>query len=318
MSQPYKSKQQIWENKATIRTIPRRLLNKMDIEKGKYYFPISRKMICVQEKVKSLSKEQFDKILILSAYKYMGDIASIEMNIVASTTNNLIYNRYDIPLELPFSCKQDLLTIIIDEAYHAYVANDFIVQVEEITGVKQIVPFYHSTLEYAVDATKQRLDSRYHDIFSVMAVCIGENSLTKDLVNISREETVNNAFHQVNSDHMRDEGRHCGIFAYVLERLWASLSSQQKSAIAEVLPYFLKEYLNPRFEIDYDKKILQEVGFQSDDIEMIIKDAYQLSMNEETIDKNPVMQHVLTVFRVTGIVDDAAVKKAFSENNIVL
>lgn len=232
----YKSVQIQWDKHASIRSRPRRILR--DIKEGEYLFPLSRQPLALHPQVLSKGTKARDFILTQSLYKFLGDIATQETELVNVVSQRIYNDSY--PYSFPWDLRVDVLSVIIDEAYHAYVALDFLKQVEEKTGIKPIEFPREFGLQLALKKVKSEMDQKFHDAFEIMAICIAENSITKELIALTKEKGLNETYEQVNADHVIDETRHSKIFAAVLRHLWAQLNEEEKQALGECLPSFVE------------------------------------------------------------------------------
>ena len=208
----YSAKQNQWDKYASIRSKPRRFIS---IDLDEYYFPISRQPLCIHPLIVKLGDQAIRFILIQSVYKFMHEIAMLETEMVNSAACKVANNR--LSYKFPKDVCHDALTVIIDEAYHAFVAIDFMRQVEDKTKIKPITMPDESPNTNAIKLVNKYLSSNLHDDFELIAVCISEHTLTKELINIGKESTELRSFSNVMVDHVQDEGRHAAIFNQILK-----------------------------------------------------------------------------------------------------
>ena len=128
----YQSNLPIWDRKSSIRSRPRRILKPE--QKTEYFYPLSRQPLAIHPLIKVRGEEAVRFVLTHTVYKFMHDIAVLETEVV--NKGALIIAHDHLKLNFPQAMRHDALSIIIDEAYHAYVAIDYLKQVEEITGIK--------------------------------------------------------------------------------------------------------------------------------------------------------------------------------------
>lgn len=309
----YKTTQKAWERFASIRTKPTRIIQ-LDSEKP-YFYPLRRQPLCLHPIVKKLGEDAIRFILIQSAYKFMGDIAFIETEVVNNIANKIASNK--LPIKFPDSVKQDALTIVIDETYHAYVAQDFMKQVKALTGYGLIQDWTETNLSSAIELCKAKLPAHLKDYFELIAVCIGENSITQELVKISEDESTNKAFYQVNADHAIDEGRHSRIFKTILKHTWQQLEKADRIALAKVFPEFLRLYLRQDTQIAYDKAVLQKLNLEVEDIEKILSDTHIAYTKENFGQVNPIVRNIITLLEKTNVLADEDVKDIFISEHLI-
>ena len=307
------SMQTIWEKKSSLRTRPRRLLELAD--QSPYFFPMSKQPLCFHPLITDLGDEAVQYILIQSAYKFMGDIALIETDVVNTSASKITNDKLSISFPMPI--RHDVLTVIMDEAYHAYVAIDFMQQVEQATHVVPLEVICETGLSHAMKEIGKALPLEQRGFFDVMAVCIGENSITKELVNVTRDANVNKFFNEVNEDHALDEGRHCGIFASVLTYLWEHITHDDRDIMSSVIPPFIYEYLKPDFQRDYNRKILTELGLAAADIDQIIYDTHIDYTPENFRLVNPIVENINKLFKRTGVFSHQKMVDSFQKSGLL-
>lgn len=313
----YEGKQIFWEKGSSIRTRPRRILS--ENEECDYYFPISRQPLCIHPSVIALGEASKIYILTQSVYRFMTDIAILETEVVNHGALMVANNKLNIPFA--DALRHDALSVIIDEAYHAYVAIDFINQIESKTGIKPI-PFINEAISaMAIKSIKELLPCSLHDIFELVAICIGEHVLTKDLISIGKETAVSKTFSQVMADHILDEGRHANIFHHILEFLWVYLEEDKKNIIGPYIPLYMMKYLEYTSSIqkDYDFKILSSLSLSSDEITKIMYDTYtEHQYNQEPILKNnPIILNLLQMLERSHVLEHDKTMKAFKKNKFI-
>src|SRR3990167_5913479 len=287
----YTSKLLQWDKFSSIRSRPRRLL---EGDPHDYFYPIQKKAICAHYLVQQLGTDTIQFILLQSAYKFMQDIAFVEVELI----NNMATKIYNGSLRyvFPTAIRYDLLSIIIDEAYHAYVALDFIEQLQQYTQIKQLDPSNEVELLQSIKNFIQLFpDDDSRDVFEIIAICIGENTLTKELFNLKHSTNINKIFQHVMSDHMLDEGRHSEIFSIILRELWRNLNANLKLKLAEILPEFILDYLKPDLQIKFDMLLLSSVGLNGDDTQRVINATYPEYSAKTLKMKNPIFENIIQV-----------------------
>lgn len=302
-----------WEKSASIRSRPRRIL-KASVASEQFY-PRSRQPICLHPVVRALDESAVQFILVQSLYKFLSDIAFLETAVVCDVMVRL--TTAPDGRRLPLALHKDLLSVLVDEGYHAYVAVDFMHQIHEITGIAALpLP---DTIQIAV-AIKQSLallDPVYHSDFEVVAVCIAENSLTKELLNINRETGLNPTFHEINNDHMIDEVRHSLIFTDLLRLVWSAWDEPRRIAIGQRLPAFIADYLRDDLQKSFDRSILEALQLPKEAIETVIADSHlDLPLRKyRTI--NPIVDRVVEILDGCGVLRTAGIAEAFAAAGLV-
>lgn len=308
----YKSNLAIWDRKASIRSRPRRILEEKD--KSQSFFPIIRQPIAVHPLIQVMGQETVSYILTQAVYKFMYEIAILETEMV--NKGALMVANDHINVGFPPELRHDALSIIIDEAYHAYVAVDYINQVAEITGISPIEIPKKTAVVNAVNSVKSRLEKNLHNKFELIAVCIGEHVLTKDLISIGKEQEVGMFFRNIMADHIIDESRHANIFSYILESLWHWLPHGEKNILGPILPEFMREYLNPDIQKQHDEKVLTSLKINSTTIKQVIDDTY-CNTCLSGLNSNPVIINLITLLQRTHVLDHTETKEAFKRNHLL-
>ncbi len=304
----YESKLPSWNKFASVRSRPRRIA--LDDQENNYFYPIERTAIYGHPLIQNLTDTWKKYILLQNAYKFMSDIAFVELELINQVAYKL-YNgrsRYILPSALRF----DLLSVIVDESYHAFVALDFMDQLQAFTGIAPL----HLSQEVELGESMQKFSAdcpqEYRDIFEIIAICIGENTLTKELFNLTRDTKLNHVFHDVMADHMIDEGRHSNIFSRILQEIWKEIDEDLRLQLGKMLPAFLFDYLKPDLHIEFDKKLLCEVGFQPKESQQIITDSYPEHTASNLKMKNPIFANILAVLTRAKIFEHVPTQKEFA------
>jgi hypothetical protein len=309
----YYANLKVWDRRSSIRSRPRRILE--ESEKNQLFFPIARQPLVIHPLVQKLGKDVAHYILIQTVYKFMFDIAILETEVV--NTGALMVANDQLSMGFPPGLRHDALSIIIDEAYHAYVAIDYMDQVTQVTGIKPIEIPKRTAVIDALKFIKVNLDQRLIPLFELIAVCIGEHVLTKDLISIGKDKEVGQFFQDIMADHVLDEGRHATIFAYILDFLWKRLSDGDRDVLGPLLPIFMREYLRPDIQKAYDEKILISLRMNEDEIDRVMKDTYFNSCTIGLNNNNPVIINLITLLQRCHVLDHEKTKTAFKNYNLL-
>ena len=247
-----------------------------------------------------------------SLYKFLYDIAIIEVALVNRVADKVFHNEYEV--KFSEDLRNDMLTVIIDEAYHAYVALDFIEQTKNTSKIVPVIVPTETQLTQAVKQIKSNLDEDTAKIFELIAVCIAENSITKELVSLSNEKELNQAFYHILSDHMLDEGRHNGIFTHVLEFFWFYLEAPTKEIIKKTIPVFIELYLDNDMQKAYDKEVLYNLNFTEESINTIIDDTYLKQDLRVLLKNNSAAKNIIKLLQRCGVMSEDEIKHFYNAN----
>ena len=297
--------QEKWESRSSIRTRPRKFI---DFTQSGYFFPEDKQPILLDKHVINLGEKIKQDILLQSFYKYLSDIINLESKLIISACNKLIHG--DLIVKYTDEIVLNSHTIIIDEYYHIYVARDMMLQLDkEFPGVQKC-DYSISDAYNAVEVITKKLDVKYHDIFEIIAVCIFETTLVRELVEFFNAEDVHPSIKYYVNDHMNDEARHYGFFFDLLSYTWVQLPPEYQKNIGELIADFVKLYLNINSEKAFNFGILLRLFPNQNIADQIIKELYKgFDINTEI----PIVKNVLNVLSKSTLLDNEYVKRGFQD-----
>jgi len=300
----YTTHAEIWEQNATIRNRPRRLIEDDDLG----FYPEERQPLCFDPVIVKLSSTVKDYILLQSLYKYINDIIIFETEIVNKTALKIATGRFNF--DFSFAERHDAMSVVIDEDYHAFVAMDFQNQLEKITG---IVPFQvcnEIELSKAIPKAISTLDKKYQEGMELIAVAISENTVTSDVAAFSRDNTIKRSIKGIMSDHLADEGRHSKFWIEMVKIYWNGIDEDARIAIGEALPTFLKEYLTSEVQQKFDASLVKQIELP----EMVKSKIIENMVSSFPITSHhPMMANIRKFFVKSGMLDHAPTKKILSQ-----
>lgn len=285
--------QQIWEKKATVRNRPRITIDPEGL--GSIY-PINHQFLACHSKIVALEKNKIEFLLTQSFYKYTNDITLIETSMVNNTILKIL--RGELDLNFNNEQKLNLLTIMVDESYHAYVAYDAMLQIEQYTGIKPLPMPKTIELELALNQIFKKIEQKYHGLFQFIAICIAENTLSLDIVNLLHQKDTHPFFQNMLTNHLADEGRHSGIFLNLLTDLWSDTPTETKNVVLNILPEFISLYLGTKIQQKFEKKLLLSMGFNEDQSNEILTETYSPF---KVTQQHPMMKNILNVLTKANV-----------------
>lgn len=308
---PYKSHQSAWEKYSSVRSRQRKIIEINDYHH--YYFPLSKQPIATHPVVEALGEKAQQFVLLQSCYKFMHDVAIIETEVVNAGTLIVANNR--LSYKFPKAVQIDAFTVLIDEAYHAYVAFDFLEQLIKKTNIVPITLPTTSPVVTALQEMQNRFPPTIRDIFTVIAVCIGEHVLIKDLISVSKGKTVINAFCELMAEHVSDEGRHSQLFANIMTMLWQNLDNSIKDIIGpKLIDYFYLNFSNHE-QIEFERNVLLALGLSPIQINRIFCDVYPEKNNINL--KNPVIANIMNMLIQAEVFVHDLTRKAFQMHRLL-
>ena len=299
-----------WDKKAMVRTTPLRMLP--ELQGDGHHYPLFRQPLCVHPAVIARGEQVVERILLQSCYKYMEDIALTETEVVCRITTAIANgrSRYDFAREV----RQVALTVVTDEAYHAYVARDFLDQLAQITGTAPIEHPRDTELSVALEATLRRLPPELHREFEFLAVAIAENTLTREIVDLRADPKLDQAFQIALSDHLGDEAQHAGFFQLFLGLFWRQLEPERRAIVGRALPEFLRGYLGVGIQQHFDAAVLRSVGFAEHEAAQIVEDCHD---GYELGPCHPMLVNILRLLNAAGILADGPTRAAFVDARLL-
>lgn len=300
-----------WENRSSIRTRPRKYI---DFSKEGYFFPADKQLLLLLPDVVKLGEEVKRDILVQSFYKYLDDITSLEIKSVVSACNLIIQND-DLIVNYDEDTKLNAYTALIDEYYHVYMARDMINQLEKKFPQLHRLKYPISNSYNAIQVIKGKLDIKYHDIFEILAVCIFETTLVRELVEFFNSPDIHPSIQYYVNDHMNDESKHYGYFYDLLCFTWNSLPTEYQDSIGIHLGEFVTFYLNISSEKFFNKLLLASIIGDEEKAITLVDGLYQ---GFEITSEIPIVKNVLGVFAKSGLSDNPNVKSGFLQHNLVL
>jgi len=298
-----------WESRASVRTRPRK---PMDFSFSGDFFPIDKQVLFLLPEVCGLKKEVKQDILLLSFHKYLNDIIQLETQWIYSACHNMMHK--EMPIVYSNVIKRNVSTIIIDEYYHVYIAYDFLSQLRERFSYLPNLDGNFSDSTHAMLTIKQALHEKYHDVFEILAVCIFETTLIRELVTFFDAETIHPAIKYYINDHMNDESRHFGFFYELLCYTWENLPEDYQKNIGSKLGEFVTLYLNIKGDIAYNTRILTWILDDAKKAKTLVQKLYQ---GFEVSPDLPIVKNVLKVLIKSGVLLHEAVHDDFVHHGLI-
>ena len=294
--------QNVWERKSLVRSQSRRLIGEVEGD----YFPPKLQWLCQDSYIGSLGKEAINFILVQTLYKFLSDIAFLENEVVASTVLKVVFNN--IPIKVDWDTRLTLMTVVVDETYHSYASLDYMKQIQEKTRIMPL-PFSNRTaISRAIQFTKLKLAEQYHSLFELIAVCLAENSITKEVFYLASENGTNQFFKDIMNDHFSDEARHSVIFQHLLKKIWSEIEEESKEVLGNILPIFIKQFLSVEPVNEFNEQILEALKIDKTKTKEIL---------EATTAKYPVtkdrlmVKNIIQCIQKAHILDHPSIKKIF-------
>lgn len=301
----YRSFADAWEQRATIRTRPRRVLE----DDERLIYPLSRQPLVLSETFLRECPEQRDFALVQTLYKFINDVVIFETEIVDKTARSIAKNRFAVAF--PFACRYDAMTVVVDEDYHALVAMDFMQQTEAMTGIEPIQLPDQIELSRAIPAAVALAPEHLRSAVELICVAIAENTVTGDVAAFARDDSVKPSIKGLMADHLLDEGRHSSFWARMVRIYWHTASDADRETIAQILPVFIGHYLTNDIQKSFDLRLIDALP---------VSEATRCSLQEEMAGlafpinrHHPLVGNIVRFFHNSSLLDAPCVQHALRD-----
>ncbi len=301
----YQSFADAWEERATIRTRPRRMLEDDD----KLIYPLSRQPLVHSQVFLEHCGHLRDFVLVQSLYKFINDVVIFETELVDRTARRIAKDRFAIAF--PFACRYDAMTVVVDEDYHALVAMDFMQQTITLSGIEPIGLPTEIELSRAIPAALQRAPGHLRDAVELICVAIAENTVTNDVAAFAKDDTVKQSIKGLMADHLLDEGRHSGFWSRLVRIYWHGASDADRQQIARVLPVFIAQYLTNDIQKRFDLQLIDQLPVAAPVRAALREEAAGLAypINRH----HPLLANILRLLRSSSMLEAACVQDALAD-----
>ncbi|PYC14094.1 aminobenzoate oxygenase [Pseudomonas jessenii] len=301
----YQSFADAWENRATIRTRPRRVLE----DDERLIYPLSRQPLVLSETFLRECPQQRDFALVQTLYKFINDVVIFETEIVDKTARSIAKNRFAVAF--PFACRYDAMTVVVDEDYHALVAMDFMQQTVAMTGIEPIQLPDEIELSRAIPAAVALAPEHLRSAMELICVAIAENTVTGDVAAFARDDSVKPSIKGLMADHLLDEGRHSSFWARMVRIYWHTASAADRETIAQILPVFIGHYLTNDIQKAFDLRLINALP---------VSEATRRSLRDEMAGlafpinrHHPLVGNIVKFFHNSSLLDTPCVQHALRD-----
>lgn len=301
----YQSFADAWENRATIRTRPRRVLE----DDERLIYPLSRQPLVLSETFLRECPQQRDFALVQTLYKFINDVVIFETEIVDKTARSIAKNRFAVAF--PFACRYDAMTVVVDEDYHALVAMDFMQQTVAMTGIEPIQLPDEIELSRAIPAAVALAPEHLRSAMELICVAIAENTVTGDVAAFARDDSVKPSIKGLMADHLLDEGRHSSFWARMVRIYWHTASAADRETIAQILPVFISHYLTNDIQKAFDLRLIDALP---------VSEATRRSLRDEMAGlafpinrHHPLVGNIVKFFHNSSLLDTPCVQHALRD-----
>lgn len=296
---PYRSAFKSWDARASVRSSPRRRLQKRG---GVALFPIDLVPVAGHPLVQGLGPDVLAEITTRQMYRYLHFTAKLEYLVVNHVALGIANG--DIKVPIPEEMRFDAFRIYCDEAYHAYFSVDLMRQAEEITGLTAPTadeePYFITRLR----ALQGQHETKLSGLIEIAFTIVSETLITATLNDVARGDgLVDPAVTETVRDHSLDEGRHHAYFASYLTYLWSSLDSRERQFVGRLFPQLIQIFLDPdRHSIAAE---LASYRMPADDIQQVIAEVFSDEIRSAY--NRATSARLISYLRELGVFEDEAV-----------
>ena len=295
----YRSSFDRWDERASARRAPRRLAV---ADEGRY-FPSELMAVADHPLVRALSPEDFSTVQLRHLHRYLRFTVELETKYVNPVALALASHGYG--LDLPPPMKLDAMRVYTDEAYHALVATDLLMQSEARSGVaerRQPPGFAVAFAELVGQAPSRRTA-----LLELVFVGVSETLITGTLSQLPRAREAPSGLRDAVRDHASDEARHHRYFSAVLAEVWSALSAEDRVEVGALVPTLIDIFLRP--DLGPVTADLVEAGLTEDEAALVVAE----TMGEDRVagQRARVAESAVRAFEAAGALADTAVRHAF-------
>ncbi len=297
-----------WFASATVRTVaPPTLPDDYD-----WTTPAEMWPLLGHPRVAALPAESRRLLSVQSLYKYLHDICLTETDVVNRVAQAIAYNRSAIPF--PAETCAEAFSIIVDEAFHSYVARLLSLEVQRVTGLAPVVMPAENPLVRAYEQTRVAAGTRWGRAVELLTCCLSESTFTKEILAASRLDHHDPTLHQVLVDHLHDEGRHYTYFRSVLKHYWQTIAEDERLAVAPFIPQILHLYFDRSIDREFDRALLREVGVGEPTAAAIIAEIYGSARANPDA---PRLKNSLQFLELAGVLSHPAVRQSLADHALL-
>ncbi len=256
-----------WSTAATVRSVARRRL--ADKDSG---LPFSPELVPLMshELVRSRDDAVQRMILGQKLHGYFRFTTHLELKAVLPACTMIGLKEAAVRTTDEFA--HDGFKIAVDEAHHAYCAEDMKQQLTAITAIR---PYRERPPAFlrALAGEQGALDGKFKQLALLAFTCVSETLITSSLANVPADERVIRAIRDVIMDHARDEAKHHGYFSCFMETMWDQLTVAEKDIVGPLFAKFIGTFLAHDAEAESDW--LEAAGFSGVERKRILAESYE-------------------------------------------
>ncbi len=264
----YESKFGNWDNRAAVRSRPRRFIDAPGLE-SQLFFPPESVPAVSHHLVTRRGPDVVSQVLLRSLYQYLYFTTMLEQVAVLPVTSDISVGLSGYPV--PEAMRADAFKITTDEAWHAQFCYDFAQELVRATrvGADSVA---EPRFVGALAQTRRTFDPKIRHLADLAFAVVSETLVSALLSDIPYDKRLPRPVRELVSDHAADEGRHHAYFRSFLRWLWPQLTDNERVLIGARVPEFVRLFLAA--DLRSVTSILRASGLPPTEIKEIISDSY--------------------------------------------
>jgi P-aminobenzoate N-oxygenase AurF len=256
-----------WDTAATVRAVARRRLG--DKDRG---LPFSPELVPVMSHDLVRDRDDDARLMILGQklHSYFRFTTHLELKAVLPACTMI--GLRESPVRTGDEFAHDGFKIAVDEAHHAFCAEDMKQQLTAITAIRpyrERPPSFLRTL----GAAQETLDGKFKPLALLVFTCVSETLITSSLASVPADERVIRAIRDVIMDHARDEAKHHSYFSCFMDTMWAQLTPAERDVIGPLFARFIGTFLSN--DADAESDWLEAAGFGAAERKRVVTESYE-------------------------------------------
>lgn len=253
-----------WDEKATVRSTPRRVLDSDDSTLD--LFPRNLVPTAKHPLIEEKYYERISEFLCLQLFRYLYFTINLELLVV---NPNLIAISL---AEREFDLSNDEMLAVhkmyVDEGYHALFCQDMAQQVRAITGIS---PTFSSQPAFMNRLRQMQNSVDRPELAGLIFTAVSETLITGSLTDVARDRSTPESVTKTMQDHARDESRHHVFFRQLFLKI-DQLDPLGLKSVLHLVPEAVMAFIDP----DREQLIhgLVQVGVTVDNAHQIVHETY--------------------------------------------
>jgi hypothetical protein len=213
--------------------------------------------------------------------------------------------------------------------YHAFAARELLSDIEELTGVipaalqKTSAKTPREVLANPIKQAKARLThveyfknavpEKLERVAEATLLCILENAVVDDLLEMAKDYQVDNPVALYNREHIHDEGRHKVFFQRLLKYIWGALLEEDRISLGQAIASYYEQYFQlPPYDevVQITSANLQKLPLSEDVIRLIAPQEAK-SLAKQPLYEKDFIQNPMRLMAFAGVSDHPPTRELF-------